>query len=304
MDPSYQMVPMAAPLTAGGSGLGDPHYSSETAMPVQSGSRRVIIVIASALVAVVIGIVVLLALSAKHDAGAPSGTDGARPPPASAVPPKAAQLPPAAIEPTHAGSATPSTTDPAPTAPAIATEPTHTAGSAPPKTAAGAPGDTTTAAVADPAAGATAPEPGTCSVDVSSVPTGAEIVIDQTNVIGTTPQKVTLPCGAQVELLIRKARLLPMTRTVTPTPEGAKLKVALAKPTFLVKVSSTPAGATITMNGKSLGVTPTTIKIPAFDASALTITKDGYATETETVTPKANGSAVHTALKKLGKKPR
>jgi len=139
---------------------------------------------------------------------------------------------------------------------------------------------------------------------VSSVPSGAEIIIDETRVIGTTPQKVALPCGKPVDLLIRKGKLVAANRTVTPTPNGARVRVALARPTFLVKVSSTPPGATITLNGRSLGVTPTTVKVPAGESSALMIVKDGYATETETVAPKSNGLAVHADLKRLDhKKP-
>ena len=88
------------------------------------------------------------------------------------------------------------------------------------------------------------------------------------------------------------------------TPNGARVKVALAKPTFLVKVSSAPPGATITLNGRPLGVTPTTVKVPAGESSVLMIVKDGYATETETVAPKSNGLAVHAELKRLeNKKP-
>jgi hypothetical protein len=153
---------------------------------------------------------------------------------------------------------------------------------------------------------AVVPPPGSaaCFADVSSQPAGAEIVVEQ-NVVGTTPMKVELPCGLPVDVVIRKARLVSATRTITPTPDGVPVKITLAKPTFQVKVSSIPAGATITMNGKSIGVTPTLVRVPAFEPSSLTLTKDGYSTETEKVAPKANGVAVHTVLKKLDrKKPR
>jgi hypothetical protein len=129
-------------------------------------------------------------------------------------------------------------------------------------------------------------------------------VDDQARVIGTTPQKIVLPCGKPVDLVIRKAKLIAANRTVTPTPQGTRLRVTLGKPTFLVKVSSTPAGATITLNGRPLGVTPTTVKVPAFESSALMIVKDGFATETETVAPRSNGLAVHADLKRLDRADR
>jgi hypothetical protein len=137
------------------------------------------------------------------------------------------------------------------------------------------------------------------------VPTGAEIVLDQASVIGTTPQRVALPCGRPVELLVRKPHLVPSTHTITPTPEGAAVQFVLVRQTFLVKVSSTPPGATVTLGVKSLGVTPTMVKVPAFESSTLSIAKDGYETESETVAPRGNGTAVHTVLKKAEhKKPR
>src|SRR5207248_10473827 len=126
-----------------------------------------------------------------------------------------------------------------------------------------------------PAAAAAPPAaPTACYADVTSQPPGADIVIDQTSVIGTTPQRVQLPCGAPVELVIRKAHLTPAIRTITPTPEGTPLQVALARQLVSLKVSSMPAGATVTLGGKSLGVTPTVVKVPAFEASTLTIAKD------------------------------
>jgi len=320
MDPSYQMVPVPGlpapePLTAADSGLGDPRYSSETALPVRPGRRRAIIVIVSALVAVVIGIVLLLLFGGKHDAGtAPGTTPGTAINKAPAMPVEPNPTDPTASAPapdpaTATTRPTPDTPNRAPeraaNAPASASDPVPAAPKPSTASPAPAPGTAATAAGSGAVAGAALPGESTCFADVSSVPAGAEIVIDQTNVIGTTPQKVTLPCGNPVELTIRKGHFVAAVHTVTPTADGTKLKVALAKPTFQVKVSSTPAGATITLNGKSLGVTPTMIKIPAFEASALTITKDGYATETENVTPKSNGVAVHTALKKLDhKKPR
>ena len=72
----------------------------------------------------------------------------------------------------------------------------------------------------------------------------------------------------------------------------------LVRQTFLVKVSSTPPGATVTLGGKSLGVTPTMVKVPAFESSTLSIAKDGYEIESETVAPRGNGTAVHTVLRK------
>lgn len=271
LSPDYLVPGHDYPIPATPSG--DRRYASDVALPVQAGQRRVIIVLVSALVAAVIGIAVLLATSDGRDAAPPSGRDVQHRGQSSVGPPRP------------------------PTAPA---QPPLASGTEPPAPGAvGVPGDPPAAPQAAAAAAAVPPPSGACFADVTSVPAGAEIVDDQARVIGTTPQKVVLPCGKPVDLVIRKAKLVAANRTVTPTLQGTRLRVTLGKPTFLVKVSSTPAGATITLNGRPLGVTPTTVKVPAFESSVLMIVKDGFATETETVAPKSNGLAVHADLKRL-----
>ena len=158
------------------------------------------------------------------------------------------------------------------------------------------------AAPAPPAADHAAPAPPAdhaCTVEVVSQPAGAEVVGPDDVVLGTTPAHVPLPCGAPITLAIRKARLVTATRTLTPAPDSPAVRVALVRPTFSVRVSSTPPGATITLNGRSLGVTPTTVRVPAFEASTLTLTKDGYAPEAEQVAPRSNGLSVHAALRRV-----
>jgi len=264
MDPGYQMIPVENVSLPGGS-FGDLRHGSETALRIPPSRRRAIIVITSAAVAVAIGIVLVAVLTRQADPDALRDTPKRAP--SRVAPPAAPMTKPANPEqPSAAGQAA-------------------------------TPGEPATATGA--AAGT-----GPCFANVSSTPTGAEIVIDQTKVIGTTPQTVSLPCGAEVELLVRKARLLPVTRTVTPTPTGVKVRVALTKQVVQIKVSSNPEGATITLNGKSLGVTPTTIKVPAFESSTLIITKTGYETEAEKVSPKSTGAAVRIQLHRLDRASR
>ena len=143
-------------------------------------------------------------------------------------------------------------------------------------------------------------EPATrCTVEVTSVPAGADVLVQGSkDVLGTTPATLELPCGDETRLLVRKARFSSAVRPVTPTEAGAKLRVALAKLTFSVKVSSSPAGASISVNGKSVAVTPTTMKLPAFETSTVTFSKDGYNVESQRVTPKQNNQTVHAQLKK------
>ncbi len=149
------------------------------------------------------------------------------------------------------------------------------------------------------AADSTAPPAGAggCSFDVTSTPTRAEILLDK-GVIGTTPTKLTLPCDVEHRLAFRKQRYLTTERKYTPTEAGKPLRVNLARPTYLVKVSSTPPGATVLVGGRSLGVTPTTIRIPINETSTLTFKKEGFTSVTQKVTPKQNNQSVSASLKR------
>lgn len=152
-------------------------------------------------------------------------------------------------------------------------------------------------------AGAVAPPPKKeCTVDVTTVPPGAEVLVQgSVDVLGVSPVKIPLPCGLEARLLVRKQRFGNVLRTATPTEEGEKIRITLAKLLFSVKVSSAPAGAAVSVGGKQVAVTPTTMKLPAFEQSTVTFTKDGFTVETQKITPKQNNQTVHAVLKK---KPR
>lgn len=144
-----------------------------------------------------------------------------------------------------------------------------------------------------------APKPATtCKVDIRSIPAGAEIYVEKQK-LGVAPRTIELPCGTETKLTLKKRSLPTTPRLITPVAGKAnKLVVKLAKTVFSVKVTSTPSGATITMGKKSLGVTPTTIKLPAYESSPLTLKKPGFAPDTQRVNPKQNNTSHHVTLKK------
>ena len=291
IDPSYPPMPgaMRPGLTPDGSGFGDGFGDVRYPTVPSHGPRRgVIILLVTAVVAVLIGIAAMLVFRGRPGPTSPPPAEHA----ATSPPVNPATSPPGTTSPPGETATAPTPAAPGGSAPTSPTTPT-----APDEGSAA-----TQSATAPPPA---APPAGDCYADVTSQPAGADIVLDQETVVGTTPKRVSLPCGRPVELLVRKARLVPATHTITPTPAGTAVQFVLVRQTFLVKVSSNPPGATVTLGGKSLGVTPTMIKVPAFESSTLSIAKDGYETETEKVAPRTNGTAVHSVLKKSDrKKPR
>jgi len=277
-----------------------PPRTKRPTKPPRPAANRILVIAASALLVAVFGgaaYIVFGGLSNDDDedskplvptkpapAGAVDGSGGAAAGSSAAgtMTPTATPIPTPAPAPTSPTTTSPTPT-PTPTSPPTTTGPGDGSGTSPGNTAA-----------VHPAVGSA----GSCMVDVASNPAGAEIVLD-TTVLGVTPAQVPLPCDAPVKLLVRKASYVAQQRAVTPARDGSdKLKITLVHVSYSVKVSSSPPGATITMNGKSLGTTPATIKLPAFEAAVLTITKDGFSTETEHVTPKTNNTTVHSILKK------
>ncbi len=146
------------------------------------------------------------------------------------------------------------------------------------------------AMVAPEVPGDAAPVAALCKLDVTSTPLGAEIWLDE-NQLGVTPASIELPCAVEAKLQFKKAKIATLVRAVMPgTDTSVSVKLAAtAVAAVSLRVTSNPPGATITMAGKVLGITPTTIHLPANGAS-LTLTKDGYSPDTERVTPKPNAT--------------
>jgi hypothetical protein len=141
-----------------------------------------------------------------------------------------------------------------------------------------------------------------CIVDVVTNPTEVGIFDERGLQLGTSPAQVKVPCGS-TRLILRKETYAETIRPVVATTDGtAKLRAALAHASLSVKVSSTPAGATVSVGGKSKGVTPTTMQLPMLESSTIVFTKDGFQTESEKIVPRQSNQAVHAQLKRKGQR--
>jgi hypothetical protein len=142
------------------------------------------------------------------------------------------------------------------------------------------------------------PHDGPCSVTLTSIPTGADVYLAKSK-IGSTPGTFELPCDMPATVSLRKSKYVTTDRTFTPKADkDNKVVVRLGKHMFSLKVTSTPSGATITISGKSAGVTPATVRVVAHETSTITLTKPGYAKDSQRVNPKSNGQAHHVVLKR------
>jgi PEGA domain len=146
--------------------------------------------------------------------------------------------------------------------------------------------------------------PAVCNVEVSTTPTGAEISLDKTTVVGTSPATIPMPCGVETKIYVKKAKYGNAMKAFTATADATKVAIKIAAPIFQLKVTSMPEGATITIAGKVVGITPTSIKVTAFTSTMITLTKDGYTPDTQKIAPRVNNAAHHVVMKHITKKLR
>ncbi|MBA3822058.1 MAG: PEGA domain-containing protein [Deltaproteobacteria bacterium] len=268
------------PSSSGSFSNADSRFDSPSTMTLERSRRRrrLVVILVTAAVAVAAGVVLLFGMGGTQRPRNPAGSiAGSEHPPKDPTQPVITERVPA--DAAVAGSAD---------APQVAVVP---------------PLDAAVEVTPSPdaATGGAAALSGDCSVEIASSPAGLEVVHDKAS-LGVTPTKVTLPCGVVAKLTFRKAKYVSQQRMITPAAKGSRLRVALARPTFSVKVSSSPPGATITAGGRSLGVTPTVVKLPAFDTSTLLLKKPGFTPETHKIAPKQNNQTVHAALKKAARR--
>ena len=146
--------------------------------------------------------------------------------------------------------------------------------------------------------------PQVCNVDITTTPPGAELSLDDKTVIGTSPATVQLPCGVETKIYAKKAKFGSAMKAFTASADNTKLALKIAAPMFSIKVTSLPAGATITIGNKVVGITPTTVKVAAFSSTTITLSKDGFAPDTEKIAPRVNNASHHVVLKRAVRKPR
>ncbi len=116
---------------------------------------------------------------------------------------------------------------------------------------------------------------GPCQVVVATTPAGSMVAIDG-KTVGPSPLTVGATCGPH-KLDISHARYQATSKTVTLTAgKPHELEVTLQRPTHTVTVTSNPSGATIFIDGRSAGTTPTKLNVLGFVTIKLELKKTGY----------------------------
>jgi hypothetical protein len=218
-----------------------------TAVPPPARPRRMLVIGgASAAVIVALG-VWIVTRSGGNDDTAPA------PKPARQVAERAADVPPIA-EPAPTPAPVPKT-DPAPSTPGD---------------------DEDTEGVNDPEGTAPTAGEGPCKLAVTSTPAGSIIHLDG-KAVAPSPITIATTCERH-KVDIKHPRYQLATKFVK-LDEGTlgSVDVTLQRPTHQVKITSQPSGATIFIDGRRAGTTPTVVSVMGFSNLKLEFKKTGYA---------------------------
>lgn len=136
-----------------------------------------------------------------------------------------------------------------------------------------------------------------CTIAVHSKPEGATVHAAERE-LGKTPLDTSLPCGETV-LRIERPYYEPWTKTTTLTPGRVhEVSVTLGRPKAELEVISEPAGATVMVNGKKVGVTPTRIEVTAYVRATVSVRKPGFQSFRKRFYPKPPKTTIEAMLRK------
>lgn len=135
-----------------------------------------------------------------------------------------------------------------------------------------------------------------CFMNAMTSPVGATVLVDG-RVAGRTPIRTRVACGRH-SVRFEMESYQAATRTVTVRRgDTEKVSAELSRPRTVLRVESTPAGATVLVNGSSVGVTPLTTTVPGFVSSTVTLSKAGYKPVSKQISPTSTSARVGLTLK-------
>lgn len=131
----------------------------------------------------------------------------------------------------------------------------------------------------------TIPVPVTGVLDIDSDPSGATGAVDGVP-FGPTPSKVTVPSGKPLRVIVEKDGYSPYQDDQVEVPPGqtVRMRPVLVIAPARLHVTSEPPGSSVTLAGRSIGVTP--LELTDLDAGTnlvLVLSHDGYASVTQKI---------------------
>jgi uncharacterized protein (TIGR02266 family) len=161
-----------------------------------------------------------------------------------------------------------------------------------PETSSPAPGKAKTDPAAPPSAARPVAPPAApkgVELAVTSDPAGATVEIDGVAHAQATPATLPLPLDKKVTIVVKRDCYAPHTVELDPAAAGGKppapLDVKLKALPRVIDVATTPAGATVVLDGKAIGATPRQIRLQGdpLKSHTLAVRKVGYTGAEQTV---------------------
>ncbi len=120
-------------------------------------------------------------------------------------------------------------------------------------------------------------------LDIDTEPSGATGAVDGVP-FGPTPSKVVVRAGVPLRVVVEKEGFAPHSDDDLEVPPGqtVRMRPVLIRAPALLHVASEPTGATVTLDGRQVGVTP--LELRDLDPAAevvLTLSHDGYVTASQ-----------------------
>ena len=127
---------------------------------------------------------------------------------------------------------------------------------------------------------------GPCRLSVVATPAGAQVQIDG-ETVGPAPLTIDGPCQRR-RVDVAHSRYQTATRwVILDASKPATLDVTLPRPTHAITVVTRPSGATVSIDGRRAGTSPTVVQIMGFQSMSLTVERVGFAPMTRRVYSRA-----------------
>ena len=140
------------------------------------------------------------------------------------------------------------------------------------------------------------PPPPMSVIRVVSRPADAEVEVNGDSA-GLTPVSVRAEIGTTAEIKVMKSGYVTAVRRVEVPAEESTVKVKLTSGRS-IDIDSEPAAAEIVLNGKTIGITPTDVMVPA-RRFTLELKKKGYRRWRKRMTSVRNGLQINAKLRPL-----
>ena len=137
---------------------------------------------------------------------------------------------------------------------------------------------------------------GECNATIRSRPDGATVRLNGA-MLGETPLVTGVACGSGL-LKIASPRYQSVEKRVELVEGENELDVRLQRPIHALTVTSNPAGARVTVNGRSIGRTPAKTTVKGFERVRIRIEKPGYKRVSKRVYMKRASARVHSRLER------